>query len=210
VVSEATEILEKLQQFLDRTGKDYVKHEKLATILKWCNRLNLPKEVCYDAVYIYSKRGYEGVTTAVACIYVAATKHGVKVSKRLAYVITGIRFSTIKNIINKLMKLEGVSEPTVEEITRKAVKTLGLGPEVEEKALALYREAREKANISGAQKRSIIAACIYAATESLGLKATQLDVARATGTTEVTLRKWLQRLPFAWEILRESLKNDAI
>jgi transcription initiation factor TFIIIB Brf1 subunit/transcription initiation factor TFIIB len=194
VVSEAAEILEKLQQFLDRTGKDYVRHEKLATILKWCNRLDLPKEVCYDAVYIYSRRGYEGVKTAVACIYVAATKHGVKVSKRLAYNVTGVRFPTIKNIINKLMKLEGVSEPTAEELTRKAVKALGLGPEVEEKALALYREAREKANISGAQKRSIIAACIYAATQSLNIKATEREVAGATGTTEVTLRKWFHKI----------------
>jgi len=191
VVSEATEILEKLQQFLNRTDK---RLEKLATMLRWCNRMDLPKEVCYDAVYIYSRRGYEGVTTAVACMYVAATKHGVKLSTRKAYNVTGVRFSSIKNVIKRMMRLEGVSEPTVEELTRKAVKTLGLGPEVEEKALALYREAREKANISGAQKRSIIAACIYAATQSLGIKATEREVAKATGTTEVTLRRWHQKI----------------
>jgi transcription initiation factor TFIIIB Brf1 subunit/transcription initiation factor TFIIB len=194
VVSEATEILEKLQQFLNRTGKDYVRLEKLATILRWCNRLDLPKEVCHDAVYIYSRRGYEGVTTAVACIYVAATKHGIKLNARKAYNVTGVRFSAVRNVIKRLMRRELVSEPTVEEITRKAVKTLGLGPEVEEKALTLYREAREKANIAGAQKRSIIAACIYAATQSLGIKTTEKEIAKAVGTTEVTLRKWHQKI----------------
>jgi transcription initiation factor TFIIIB Brf1 subunit/transcription initiation factor TFIIB len=194
VVSEATEILEKLQQFLNRTGRDYVRLEKLATILRWCNRLDLPKEVCHDAVYIYSRRGYEGVTTAVACIYVAATKHGIKLNTRKAYNVTGVRFSAVRNVIKRLMRLEGASEPTVEEITRKAVKTLGLGPEVEEKALTLYREAREKTNIAGAQKRSIIAACIYATTQSLGIKTTEKEIAKAVGTTEVTLRKWHQKI----------------
>jgi transcription initiation factor TFIIIB Brf1 subunit/transcription initiation factor TFIIB len=192
VVNEATEILEGLQQFLNRTDKDYVRLEKLAAILRWCNRLDLPKEACYDAVYIYSRRGYEGVLTAVACIYVAATKHGIKLSAKKIYNATGVRVSTAKNIIKRLMKLENVSEPTAEEILHRAITSLNLGPEVEEKALTLYREAREKANISEAQKRSIIAACIYATTESLNIKATGKEIAKAVGVTEATLRKWLQ------------------
>jgi transcription initiation factor TFIIIB Brf1 subunit/transcription initiation factor TFIIB len=193
-VSEATEILEKMSQYFSRTSREYVRARKLATILRWCDRLDLPKEVGHDAVYIYSRRGYEGLTTAVACVYVAATKHGIKLNAMKAYNVTGVRFSAIRNVIKRLMRLEGVSEPTVEEITRKAVKALGLGPEVEEKALTLYREAREKANIAGAQKRSIIAACIYATTQSLGIKTTEKEIAKAVGTTEVTLRRWHQKI----------------
>jgi len=193
-VSEATEFLEKLQQFLNRTDRDYVRLEKLATILRWCNRLDLPKEACYDAVYIYSKRGYEGTMAAVACIYVAATKHCIKLSAKKMYNATGMRISAAKNIIKRLMKLENVSEPTAEEILHRAITSLNLGPEVEEKALTLYREAREKANISGAQKRSIIAACIYAATQSLDIKTTGKEIAKATGVSEPTLRKWLHKI----------------
>ena len=193
-VSEATEILEKMSQYFSRTSREYVRARKLATILRWCDRLDLPKEVCHDAVYIYSRRGYEGVTTAVACIYVAATKHGIKLNARKAYNVTGVRFSAVRNVIKRLMRLEGVSEPTVEEITRKAVKTLGLGPEVVEKVLAMYRKLKEKANVAGAQKRSIIAACIYATTQSLGIKATEKDVTKAVGVTETTLRRWHEKI----------------
>jgi transcription initiation factor TFIIB len=70
----------------------------------------------------------------------------------------------------------------------KIAETVGLSGEIQGRAVRLLRNAQLKGLTAGKNPRGIAAAVLYIASKQAGQEATQREIAKAAGVSEVTLR----------------------
>ena len=199
--------MNKLKRYDTRSKMDDTWGRNLSIAMSELDRmaakLHLPKNVKERAALIYRKalkkdliRGRSIDAFIAASVYAAC--RALKVPRPLKIVSKEStrqhsEVSRTYRLILKELKLRMPIDDPMKFVPGIASK-LKIRRDTEQKAVHLLRKAREKQGLSGKDPRGIAAAALYMACLANDDKRIQKDIAKAAGTTEVTLRNRLKGL----------------
>lgn len=162
-----------------------------------CDRLKIPPNVQETAASIYRKalkddlvRGRSIAAVVAASLYAACRiTHTPRSLKEVAEASTRDRKEVARcyRLILGELRLKMPIDDPIQFVSKIAAK-VGISQKVQNRAIEVLREAREKKITVGKDPIGIAAAAIYIAAQILGVKITQKDLAVAANVTEVTIR----------------------
>ena len=169
----------------------------MAELDRLTSELHLPKSVKENAALIYRKslkkdliRGRSIDAFVAASVYAACRMLGVprplkevsKASKRIHSEV-----AMTYRLLHKELKLKPPVDGPFKFIPSIAAK-LEVSQLTEQTAIRILKKANEKKELTGKDPRGLAAAALYMACQETGEKRVQRVIAKAAGTTEVTLR----------------------
>ena len=169
----------------------------MAELDRLTSELHLPKSVKENAALIYRKslkkdliRGRSIDAFVAASVYAAGRMLGVprplkevsKASKRIHSEV-----AMTYRLLHKELKLKPPVDGPFKFIPSIAAK-LEVSQLTEQTAIRILKKANEKKELTGKDPRGLAAAALYMACQETGEKRVQRVIAKAAGTTEVTLR----------------------
>ena len=192
MVGEYLEYLEEVARGVGKTLSDARDVRGVAQILIWGRRLGLPDAVVKEAVSTFLSHGFRSDEAAAASIYLACVKHGHHITPTRISLITGVRSSSYKWILTRIAGREGVEarhpRKTPEDEVRRIVKALNLGEDVENHALNMITELRQRTTaLASKHAETVAAGAVYIAAEQHGHKTMKKEVAGTAGITTPTL-----------------------
>jgi transcription initiation factor TFIIIB Brf1 subunit/transcription initiation factor TFIIB len=161
--------------------------------------LGLPQEVVARAVRLLSRLSPLTLwrlpvrERAVALLYLASDSLGARwTAKELEEACTrvGADCGMVRLIVRRVREELGMrmGRADVGAVVSRVSRRLGLPEHVESRAVELARAFVESGRASGRSTRSVAAAAVYLAAKEAGLDVGQIDVARAAGVCDVTVR----------------------
>ena len=169
----------------------------MAELDRLSSDLHLPKNVKENAALIYRKslkkdliRGRSIDAFVAASVYAACRMLGVprplkEVSKASKRVHSEVAMTY--RLLHKELKLRPPVDGPFKFIPSIAAK-LEVSQRTEQTAIRILRKANERKALTGKDPRGLAAAALYMACQETGEKRVQRIIAKAAGTTEVTLR----------------------
>lgn len=169
----------------------------MAELDRMTSELHLPQNVKENAALIYRKslkkdliRGRSIDAFVAASVYAACRMLGVprplkEVSKASKRVHSEVAMTY--RLLHKELKLRPPVDGPFKFIPSIAAK-LGVSQITEQTAIRILRKANEKKALTGKDPRGLAAAALYMACQETKEKRVQRVIAKAAGTTEVTLR----------------------
>ncbi len=177
----------------------------LSELDRMSSHLSLPRNVKESAALLYRKavekrlirgRSIEGV--AAAALYAACRRY--KVPRTLNEIAEVAHVTKGKKEIGRsyrfICRELKISIPPTNPITYipRFTSELNLSGEVQAKAIQILKEAAKKGLTSGRGPTGVAAAALYIASVMLNERRTQIDVARVSKVTEVTVRNRYKEL----------------
>jgi transcription initiation factor TFIIB len=199
--------MNKLKRYDTRSKMDDTWGRNLSIAMAELDRLSanlhLPKNVKERAAFIYRKalkedliRGRSIDAFVAASVYAACRL--LKVPRPLKTVsgASTRQHGEVSRTYRLLLKELGLRMPIDDpmKFIPGIASKLKIRRDTEQKAIDLLRKARERQGLSGKDPRGIAAAALYMACLTNDDKRIQKDIAKAAGTTEVTLRNRLKGL----------------
>ncbi|MCY0868715.1 MAG: transcription initiation factor IIB [Desulfurococcus sp.] len=165
--------------------------------------LNLPSYVKEESARLYREavekglvRGRSIESVIAATIYLACRE--MKVPRSLDEIAKHTRVSRkeIARCYRLLLRELGIKVSTTDpsDYVPRIVHGLGLPGQVVKIAIEVLGKARERGVTGGKDPAGLAAAAVYIASEKLGIKKTQKDIAVVAGVTEVTVRNRYKEL----------------
>lgn len=175
----------------------------LSELDRLASALGLPKSVRENAAVIYRKtiennlvRGRSIEAVAAAALYAACRMAGVprtldEISQYSR--VDRKEIGRTYRFVAKELGLKLMPTSPADYVPRFCA-ALGLGGEVQKKAVEIIKRAEERELTSGKGPTGVAAAAIYMAAILLGERRTQREVAEVAGVTEVTIRNRYKEL----------------
>jgi len=168
------------------------------------SQLDVPELLKKTAISVGKKavnrglaRGRSAVDIAAGSVLIAARLHkmpiGHKEVTKVSKIPTEEKLGKVYRSITRALKIK-IPVPKSAHFVSQLANKLGLSMKVQTKAYSILKQL-EGTNIShGRDPRGIAGAAIYISSIVQGERRTQSEVSRATGITEVTLRKRYKEL----------------
>ena len=169
--------------------------------------MGLPENLKDEALNLYVKALRARLTTGrsmkslvAACLYAACRAHNLPRTVKEVAEHAGERRSDVASYYRMMLKrgLLTVPPPSMEAYVAKIASILQLSGAVQLEAIRILEEARRKGLTASRSPVSLAAGALYTASLTLKEYRTQLEIAKAAGVTEVTVRNIhyaLSRLP---------------
>lgn len=204
---QTLQTMNRLRKYDNRSKMDDTWRRNLSIAMAELDRmsdaLHLPQNIKERSAIMYRKalkedyiRGRSIDAFVAACIYAVCRQTGVPRQLKEISVLSKREHSEVARTYRLLLREMGLKMPIddpLKFIPNMASK-LKLRADTEHKAVEILRSAKKLRGLSGKDPKGVAAAAIYKACMENMDKRVQKTVAKAAGTTEVTLRNRLKGL----------------
>ena len=161
------------------------------------DRLGLPNHITEKAAYTYRKAQERGLvrgdtidSVLTASIYVAIRQSGVPRTLDEISEISNVKLKHAARSYRRVVTQLNIKAPIIDpsKYIMKVANKLGFDEKIKRKALELMEPAQKKDILVGKDPVSMAASILYLANVAEGHHMTQAEIAKAAGTTEVTVR----------------------
>jgi len=161
------------------------------------DRLGLPNHITEKAAYTYRKAQERGLvrgdtidSVLAASIYVAARQSGVPRTLDEISEYSNVKLKHAARSYRRIITELDIKAPMIDQSKYivKVANKLGFDEKIKRKALELMDQAQKKNIHVGKDPVSIASSILYIANVAEGHNKTQSEIAKAAGTTEVTVR----------------------
>jgi transcription initiation factor TFIIB len=202
---EMIQTMNRLRKYDNRSKMDDTRRRNLSIAMAELDRmsdaLHLPQNIKERSALMYRKalkedyiRGRSIDAFVAACIYAVCRQSGVPRQLKEISVLSKREHSEVARTYRFLLREMGLKMPIdgpFKFIPMMAAK-LELKADTEHRAIEILRSAQKLRGLSGKDPKGVAAAAIYKACLENSDKRVQKTVAKAAGTTEVTLRNRLK------------------
>jgi transcription initiation factor TFIIB len=159
--------------------------------------LGLPPHITEKAAYTYRKAQERGLvrgdtidSVLAASIYVAARQSGVPRTLDEISEISNVKLKHVARSYRRIVIELDIKAPIIDlsKYIMKVANKLGFDEKIKRKALELMEKAQKKNILVGKDPVSMASSILYLADVAEGHHKTQSEIAKAAGTTEVTVR----------------------
>ena len=161
------------------------------------DRLGLPNHITEKAAYTYRKAQDRGLvrgdtidSVLAASIYVAARQSGVPRTLDEISEISNVKLRHAARSYRRVVTQLDIKAPIIDpsKYIMKVANKLGFDENIKRKALELMGQAQKKNILVGKDPVSMATSILYLVNIAEGHHKTQAEIAKAAGTTEVTVR----------------------
>jgi transcription initiation factor TFIIB len=161
------------------------------------DRLGLPNHITEKAAYTYRKAQERGLvrgdtidSVLAASIYVAARQSGVPRTLEEISEISNVKPKHAARSYRRIVTQLDIKAPIIDpsKYIMKIANKLGFDEKIKRKALQLMEQAQKKNILVGKDPVSMATSLLYLVNVGEGQHKTQSEIAKAAGTTEVTVR----------------------
>ena len=161
------------------------------------DRLRLPNHITEKAAYTYRKAQERGLvrgdtidSVLTASIYVALRQSGVPRTLDEISEISDVKVKHAARSYRRVVTQLDIKAPVIDpsKYIMKVANKLGFDEKIKRKALELMRQAQKKDILVGKDPVSMASSILYLVNVAEGHHKTQAEIAKAAGTTEVTVR----------------------
>lgn len=160
------------------------------------DRLGLPNHVTEKAAYTYRKAQERGLvrdtidSVLAASIYVAVRQSGVPRTLEEISEISDVKLKHAARSYRRIITELDIKAPIIDpsKYIMKIANKLGFDEKIKRKALELMGQAQKKNVHVGKDPMSMATSILYLVNIAEGRNKTQSEIAKAAGTTEVTVR----------------------
>jgi transcription initiation factor TFIIB len=161
------------------------------------DRLGLPNHITEKAAYMYRKAQERGLirgdtidSVLAASIYVALRESGVPRTLDEISEISDVKLKHAARSYRRIITELDIKSPMIDpsKYIIKVANKLGFDEKIKRKALELMGQAQEKNIHIGKDPMSMATSILYLVNVAEGHNKTQSEIAKAAGTTEVTVR----------------------
>jgi len=161
------------------------------------DRLGLPNHITEKAAYTYRKAQERGLvrgdtidSVLAASIYVAARQSGVPRTLDEISEISNVKLKHAARSYRRIITQLDIKAPMIDpsKYIMKVANNLGFDEKIKRKALELMGKAQRKNILGGKDPVSMATSILYLVNVAEGDHKTQSEIAKAAGTTEVTVR----------------------
>ena len=174
------------------------------------DRLGLPDSVVEKAAYTYRKAQQRGIVRGRtidsilgAAVYAACRELGVPKTLNEVAQASSIREKRLSKAYRILSIELGISIPNLDPMKCivKVANKVSLNERTKRRAMAIMNQVTEKEISAGKDPMGLAASVIYMSCLGTGENKTQIDIAKAAGVTEVTVRNRFKDLKNKLELL---------
>lgn len=174
------------------------------------DRLGLPDSVVEKAAYTYRKAQQRGIVRGRtidsilgAAVYAACRELGVPKTLNEVAQASSIREKRLSKAYRILSIEFGISIPNLDPMKCivKVANKVSLNERTKRRAMAIMNQVTEKEISAGKDPMGLAASVIYMSCLGTGENKTQIDIAKAAGVTEVTVRNRFKDLKNKLELL---------
>jgi transcription initiation factor TFIIB len=161
------------------------------------DRLGLPNHITEKAAYTYRKAQERGLirgdtidSVLTASIYVALRQSGVPRTLDEISEISNVKVKHAARSYRRVLTQLDIKAPVIDpsKYIMKVANKLGFDEKIKRKALELMEQAQKKDILVGKDPVSMASSILYLVNVAEGHHKTQAEIAKAAGTTEVTVR----------------------
>jgi transcription initiation factor TFIIB len=161
------------------------------------DRLGLPNHVTEKAAYTYRKAQERGLvrgdtidSVLAASIYVAIRQSGVPRTLDEISEISNVKLKHAARSYRRIVTQLDIKAPIIDtsKYIMKIANKLGFNEKIKRKAIELMEQAQKKNILVGKDPTSMATSILYLVNVVEGHHKTQAEIAKAAGTTEVTVR----------------------
>jgi len=161
------------------------------------DRLGLPNHITEKAAYTYRKAQERGLvrgdtieSVLAASIYVAARQSGVPRTLDEISEVSNVKLKHAARSYRRIVTQLDIRAPIIDssKYIMKIANKLGFNEKIKRKALELMEHAQKKNILVGKDPVSMASSILYLVNIEEGHGKTQSEIAKAAGTTEVTVR----------------------
>jgi transcription initiation factor TFIIB len=161
------------------------------------DRLGLPNHVTEKAAYTYRKAQERGLvrgdtidSVLAASIYVAIRQSGVPRTLDEISEISNVKLKHAARSYRRIVTQLDIKAPIIDtsKYIMKIANKLGFNEKIKRKAIELMEQAQKKNILIGKDPTSMATSILYLVNVVEGHHKTQAEIAKAAGTTEVTVR----------------------
>ena len=180
------------------------------------DRLGLPNHVTEKAAYTYRKAQERGLvrgdtidSVLTASIYVALRQSGVPRTLDEITEISNVKLKHAARSYRRIIRELDIKAPMIDlsKYIMKVANKLGFDEKIKRKALELMGQAQKKDLLVGKDPVSMATSILYLVNVAEGHHKTQAEIAKAAGTTEVTVRNRSKELRQKLGLDRELYRN---
>ncbi len=202
---ETMQTMSRLRRYNNRSKMDETWRRNLSISMAELDRmshaLHLPNNIKERSAIMYRKalkkdyiRGRSIDAFVAACIYAVCRQSGLPRQLKEISELSKREHSEVAGSYRFLIREMGLKMPVDDpfKFIPKMASRLGLRVETEHRAIEILRSAKNLHGLSGKDPKGVAAAALYKACIEKDDKRVQKQVAKAAGTTEVTLRNRLR------------------
>jgi transcription initiation factor TFIIB len=161
------------------------------------DRLGLPNHITEKAAYTYRKAQERGLvrgdtidSVLAASIYVAARQSGVPRTLDEISEVSNVKLKHAARSYRRIVTQLDIKAPIIDpsKYIMKIANKLGFDEKIKRKSLGLMEQAQKKNILVGKDPISMATSILYLVNIAEGHHKTQAEIAKAAGTTEVTVR----------------------
>ena len=180
------------------------------------DRLGLPNHVTEKAAYTYRKAQESGLvrgdtidSVLAASIYVALRQSGVPRTLDEISEISNVKLKHAARSYRRIVTELDIKAPIIDlsKYIMKVANKLGFDEKIKRKALELMEKAQKKNILVGKDPVSMATSILYLVNVAEGHHKTQSEIAKAAGTTEVTVRNRSKELRQKLGLDRDLYRN---
>ena len=188
----------------------------LSVLSRLKDRLGLPNHVTEKAAYTYRKAQERGLvrgdtidSVLAASIYVAARQSGVPRTLDEISEISNVKLKHTARSYRRIVTQLDIKAPIIDpsKYIMKIANKLGFNEKIKRKALELMGQAQKKNILVGKDPVSMATSILYLVNVAEGHHKTQAEIAKAAGTTEVTVRNRSKELRQKLGLARDLYRN---